>query len=92
MTKLEPGTFGLLATCDWKPRIVGKKGALIIDLLKAFDCLYHELLIVKLNACGFSLPILNLFYDYLLNRKQRIKIFHIANGLRLFLEYHKDKF
>ena len=29
-------------------------GALLADLFKAFDCLDHELLIVKLSAYGFS--------------------------------------
>ena len=49
-------------------------GALLTDLSKAFDCLDHELLIAKLNAYGFSLPALKLVYDYLSNRKQRIKV------------------
>ena len=31
-------------------------GALLTDLSKACDCLDHQLLIVKLNAYGFSLP------------------------------------
>ena len=46
-------------------------GALLTDFSKAFDCLDHELLIAKLNACGFSLPALKLVHDYLLNGKQR---------------------
>ena len=32
------------------------------------------LLIAKLNTYGFILPALRLIYDYLLNRKQRVRI------------------
>ena len=41
-------------------------GTLLTDLSKAFDCLDHELLIVKLNAYGFSVPAVKLVHDYLL--------------------------
>ena len=47
---------------------------LLTDLSKAFDCLDHDLLIAKLNACGFSLPALKLGHNYLSNRKQRANI------------------
>ena len=49
-------------------------GALLIDLSKAFDCLLHELLIVKLAVYGFSRSALKLLYTYLFNKKQRTKI------------------
>ena len=49
-------------------------GALLTDLSKPFDCLDHELLIAKLNAYRFNLPVLRLIHDYLSNRKQRTKI------------------
>ena len=49
-------------------------GALLADLSKAFDCLDHELMIAKLNAYDFSLPVLKLVHDYLSNRKQRINV------------------
>ena len=40
-------------------------GAVLMDLLKAFDTINHELLIAKLNAYGFSESPLKLIYDYL---------------------------
>ena len=67
----------LLAMLEkWKRSIDNSKmfGALLTDLLKAFDCLDHELLIAKLNAYGFSLTALKLVHNYLSNRKQRSKI------------------
>ena len=41
---------------------------------KAFDCLSHALLIVKLDAYGFHKRSLILIVNYLSNRKQRAKI------------------
>ena len=44
-------------------------GTLLTDLLKAFDCLNHNLLIAKLHSYGISLASLKLLTDYLTNRK-----------------------
>ena len=49
-------------------------GALMTDLSKAFDCLHHELLIAKLEAYGFDIKSVKLIQQYLLNRKQRVKV------------------
>ena len=57
-------------------------GALLTDLLKAFDCLDHELLIAKLNAYGFSLTALKLVHNYLSNRKQETMINSLYSSLR----------
>ena len=60
----------------WKKSVDngGAFGVLLTDLSKAFDCLSHELLIAKLEAYGFDKKSLALIYDYLLNRKQKVKI------------------
>ena len=60
----------------WKQSVDkgGAFGALLTDLSKAFDCLSHELLIAKLDAYGFDKRSLVLIYNYLSNRKQRVKI------------------
>ena len=49
-------------------------GALLMDLSKAFDTLYHELLIAKLHAYGFNKNSLSLIHSYLKNRWKRVKI------------------
>ena len=45
-----------------------------MDLLKAYDCIPHDLLIAKLAAYGVDNFSLSFIYSYLLNRKQRVKI------------------
>ena len=37
--------------------------ALLTNMLKAFDCLFHDLLIAKLHAHDPDMPFLNLLYD-----------------------------
>ena len=60
----------------WKKSVDngGASGALLTDLSKAFNCLPHELLIAKLDPCGFDKSSLKLIHSYLSNRKQRVKI------------------
>lgn len=50
----------------------GALGALLNDLSKTFHCLPHELLTAKRHAYGFDIKSLNLIYDYLSKRKQRV--------------------
>jgi len=49
-------------------------GILMTDLSKAFDCIRHDLLIAKLHAYGMDLKSLHYIYDYLSDRKQRVRI------------------
>ena len=49
-------------------------GALLTNLSKAFDCLFHTLLVAKLHAYDVDLPALKVIQNYLSNRKQRTKI------------------
>ena len=48
--------------------------AVLKDLSKAYDCLPHDLIILKLNAYAFHITSLKLFHIYLSDRKQRVKI------------------
>ena len=60
----------------WKAAVDNNKsfGALLTDLSKAFDCLPHELLVAKLHAYGLDTSSLRVVYNYLKNRKQRVRI------------------
>ena len=52
----------------------GAFSALLTDFSKAFDYNPHTLFIAKLEAYGFQTDALNLVYNYLSNRKQKVKI------------------
>ena len=56
---------------------------LLTDLSKAFDCMTHDLLIEKLHALNFHMNALNLIFDYLTGRKQRVKI---SNSFSSYLD------
>ena len=52
----------------------GETGTVLTDLSKAFDYIDHNLLIAKLNACGFEKRLLEFIHSHLTKRKQRIKL------------------
>ena len=49
-------------------------GAILSDLLKAFDCISHDLLIAKLNGYRFDENALNIIRNYLFGRSQKTKV------------------
>ena len=60
----------------WKKTVDngGAFGALLTDLSKVFGCIPYDLIIARLEACGFHIDALKLIQDYLSNRKQRVKV------------------
>ena len=50
-----------------------------MDLSKAFDCIAHDLLIAKLLAYKIDDKIVEIFFSYLQNRKQCVKINNISS-------------
>ena len=62
--------------------------AFLTDLSKAFDCLPHELITVKINADGLSFHSSKLISNYLWHRKQKVKkkIILTVHGMQYFLE------
>ena len=47
----------------------GTCGALLVDILKAFDCIVHELLLANLSAYGFDYKSLKLINSFLSGKK-----------------------
>ena len=55
---------------EWREQFDHNKivGTVLLDLPKAFGCIPHNVLIVKLNAYGFEKNTLTLLFSYLKNR------------------------
>ena len=49
----------------------GFVGTILIDLSKAYDCLPHDLLDAKLEACGVGKAALNLISTYHIGNKEQ---------------------
>ena len=59
----------------WKKSVDKGKtfAALLTNLSKAFDCLPHDLIIVKLNAYGFSLSAAKLMQSYFAVKSKELR-------------------
>ena len=69
---------------DWKRDLDENKyvAAILMDLSKAFDCLPHDLLLLKLEAYGVTGSALELIDSYLSNRKQCVKLNDIKSSFQ----------
>ena len=72
---------------DWREALDKDKyvAAILMDLSKAFDCLPHDLLILKLKYYGLTDSAVKLLNSYLSNRKQCVKVGQsLSNMLDIF--------
>ena len=72
---------------NWKKNLNNNKitGGVFMDLSKAFDRIPHDLLIAKMETCGFSGDFLTFLYAYLKRRKQSIKINNVHSMFQILL-------
>ena len=63
-------------TEKWRTTLDNKKviAALSMDLSKAFNNLFHDILIAKIHPYGFEMSALKLIYSYLVDRTQTVKV------------------
>ena len=66
---------------EWREHLDNNKtvGGILIDLLKAFDCVPHDLLLAKLAAYGIDDNLILYIHSYLLNRKQCVCVNNILS-------------
>ena len=58
----------------------GVVAAVLMDLSKAYDTLPHDLFIAKLASYGLSKPSIDLIYNCLTLRKQRVRVRSVYSG------------
>ena len=72
-------------------------GAVLMDLSKAFDCIFHDLLIAKMHAYRFSLESLTFCYSYIKDVTNTLKLMIYIVFLRYYYQdttmtLHKDQY
>ena len=77
---------------DWKKALDENKyiAAILMDLSKAFDCLPHDLILLKLEAYGLLEKSINLLNSYLSGRKQCVKVKNMCSSFETVC--HKAQF
>ena len=67
---------------DWRAVLDNNEyvAVVLMDLSRAFDCLPHKILLIKLSAYGLSDEAVILLKSYLSDLKQRIKLNNIASS------------
>ena len=63
----------------------GETGVVLTDLSKAFDCINHNLLIVKLDAYAFDKQSIDFLHSYLTKCKQRTKVYSAYSSWEMLL-------
>ena len=70
-------TAQMLQYVDWISRCLAEKkccDVVYLDYSKAFDCVSHSKLLLKLEAYGISGRLLSFFRSFLANRSQRVEV------------------
>ena len=67
---------------DWKCALDNNEyvAAILMDLLKAFDCLPHNILLCKLSSYGLTENATKLMESYLSDHTQQIKIGNVVSS------------
>ena len=68
-------------------------GVVLMDLLKAFDCIPHDQLIAKLHTYDLDFDTIMFLYNYLKHQKQSAKISNISTFSELcFRVYYRIQY
>ena len=72
---------------NWRPAFDNNlfTSAVLMDFLKAFSCIPHNLLIAKLHAYDLDFDAVTFLHNYLKHRKRSVKINNISSFFRTIL-------
>ena len=76
----------LMSLENWKKNLDNNEiGAVFMDLSKIFDSIPRDLLLAKMEPCGFIEDFLTFLYSYLKRRKQSVSLNNVHNMFEILL-------